>query len=407
MDKQVGELTRFLSHISVWDTLNRQAKEHYQSRLAPNFRLFDLFRCNEMTLSRCLAFLLDPKEAHGQGELFLSKFLQILPENLRFPSSGEATIFTEYTMPDSRRLDLLLTRSNSAIGIENKPWAEDQLLQLYDYAKWMNERYIQNHWLLIYLCNNEIGEKTLPNGSNPNLKDGVFPFTFYRFVEWLEECALHVTALQVRIFINELAQFIRENINGESNMDEQNELTQLILSSPENIRATFLAARSLRNIKSQMWQDFSDNLLNQLIPLEVSIEYDTSLLYGKKESGFYVIFHPSDQFFLKWQFEYSNHKGLCFGIARNDEAEQGKDPIRYLQIRNAMNQCFSYVSEEGTDSWPWWCWAESSMDVPGNWEMNPEAWLLLLNSDENSLAKRVIQIVQHMKDRFDLKLLRG
>lgn len=62
-------------------------------------------------------------------------------------------------MPDSRRLDLLLTRSNSAIGIENKPWAEDQLLQLYDYAKWMNERYIQNHWLLIYLCNNEIGEK--------------------------------------------------------------------------------------------------------------------------------------------------------------------------------------------------------------------------------------------------------
>ncbi len=47
------------------------------------------------------------------------------------------------------------------------------------------------------------------------------------------------------------------------------------------------------------------------------------------------------------------------------------------------------------------------MDVPGNWEMNPEAWLLLLKSDENSLAQTVIKIVQRMKDKFDLKLLRG
>jgi hypothetical protein len=407
MDKQVGELTRFLSHISVWDTLNRQAKEHYQSRLAPNFRLFDLFRCNEMTLSRCLAFLLDPKEAHGQGELFLSKFLQILPENLRFPNSGEATIFTEYTMPDSRRLDLLLTRSNSAIGIENKPWAEDQLLQLYDYAKWMNERYIQNHWLLIYLCNNEIGEKTLPNGSNPNLKDGVFPFTFYRFVEWLEECALHVTALQVRIFINELAQFIRENINGESNMDEQNELTQLILSSPENIRATFLAASSLRNIKIQMWKDFLKELRSQLTLLEVNLLNDDDLLDGKKETGFSIIFHSGDRLALRWQFEHSNYGGLCFGIVNHDETEQVKDSVLYPQIRSAMNQCFPYVSEEGTDFWPWWCFVEPNINVPNFWDMNPDAWLLLQDSDENSLAKKVIKIVKNMKEKFDLRLLRG
>lgn len=407
MDKQMDELTRFLSHISVWDTLNRQANERYQSKLAPNFRLFGLFRCDEMTLSRCLAFLLDPKEAHGQGELFLSKFLQILPESLSFPNLREAKIYTEYTMPGSRRLDLLLTSSNSAIGIENKPWAEDRLLQLYDYAKWMNGRHAQNHWLLIYLCNNEISEKTLPSNSDPSLKKGVFPFTFYRFTEWLEECALHVTALQVRVFIDELAQFVRENINGESNMDDQSKLTQLILSSPENIRATFLAASSLRNIKIQMWKDFLKELRSQLTLLEVNLTNNDGLLDGKKETGFNIIFQPGDRFALRWQFEYSNYKGLCFGIVNLDEVELVKNAVLYPQIRNAMNQCFPYVSEEGTDLWPWWCCFEPNINVPNYWDMSPDAWLLLQNSDENSLAKRVIHIVQHMKEKFDLRLLRG
>lgn len=53
-----------------------EAKSRYAAELAPDFHLFDHLRHNEVALSRYLGLLLDSQGAHGQGELFLSRFLQ-------------------------------------------------------------------------------------------------------------------------------------------------------------------------------------------------------------------------------------------------------------------------------------------------------------------------------------------
>lgn len=407
MDKNLSELVSLLTHISVWDKLDRQVKEHHQSKVAPDFRLFNFFRVDEMALSRCLAFLLNPQGAHGQGKLFLSRFIKLLPENVMFQASDDVRIRTEYTLPDSRRLDLLLTQSNSAIAIENKPWAEDQPRQLHDYAHWMNGRYFNNHWLLVYLCNNDISEYSLPANSSDALKKNTFPLTFYHLVEWLEECLLHVQAPQIRLFIDELILFINEQINGESKVVDSSELSQLILSSAENVRATFLAAQSLRNIKSQMWHQFINYLETQLSPLGAVIEAEHGLHEGKKECGFLIQFNPNDIFALKWQFEYANHKGLCFGIVSYQEPNVERDAVLYSKIHQSMSQTFSFVSEEKMAWWPWWCWIESAMEIPRHWDMNPEAWLCLLDKSEKSFAQSVINIAKEMKEKFPLELLRG
>ena len=55
--------------------LQREKTELYDSN---RFNPFQFMRTDEMGLSKILAFLLDPREAHGQGDLFLNSFLKYI-----------------------------------------------------------------------------------------------------------------------------------------------------------------------------------------------------------------------------------------------------------------------------------------------------------------------------------------
>ena len=55
--------------------LQREKTELYDSN---RFNPFQFLRTDEMGLSKILAFLLDPKETHGQGDLFLNSFLKYI-----------------------------------------------------------------------------------------------------------------------------------------------------------------------------------------------------------------------------------------------------------------------------------------------------------------------------------------
>ena len=51
--------------------LQREKNELYDSN---RFNPFQFLQTDEMGLSKILAFLLDPMETHGQGDLFLNSF---------------------------------------------------------------------------------------------------------------------------------------------------------------------------------------------------------------------------------------------------------------------------------------------------------------------------------------------
>ena len=93
------------------------------------FNVFSFFKVDEPKHSLLLAFLLNPHESHGQGNLFLKNFLERL--NILNPESNNWTVTAE-----KDRIDILLTRVNphSIIIIENKSnRAADQQFQLYRY----------------------------------------------------------------------------------------------------------------------------------------------------------------------------------------------------------------------------------------------------------------------------------
>jgi len=387
-----------------------QAKKRYASKIAPDFRLLRFFNINENTLSKCLAFLLRPDESHAQGDLFLSSFYHLIEKSETLKTDMKAQISTEYTISNSRRIDILVSDKNELTGIENKPWAADQKDQLYDYAHWLaaEAKRRGGGWSLVYLCNNEISEFAFRSKSSDDINKHVKPITFFQLENWLSQCALHIEAPAVRCFVDALIKFIREDINGETAMELQNELTEKLVASPQNLSAAFLIAQNMRQVKERLWKDFIVYLRQQMSPLGFKVDMNDELRTGSKYATFSVLFKEGDDFKLCWEFETSDYRNLAYGICSTVEPEDKLHNDYFPAIAQAMRHVFPEIDAkiESEGWWPWWCYVDAGMNVPRNWNMESDAWALLLERGEGSFAQSITSIAKRIHDEMDLSLLR-
>ncbi|WP_374438359.1 PDDEXK-like family protein [Pseudomonas panipatensis] len=405
---ETDAVERLLTEFTLWYDLNQQAKQRYQAQLAPEFRLMEFLHRDEMALSHYLSLLLNPKGQHGQGGLYLSRFIQLLPESLYRPYITEdIAAYTEFNLPNGRRLDIYLKSGSGGLAIENKPWASDQANQLRDYAEYLDGQFPGGQWLLIYLCNGEVSEYSLPKDTPAQLRQRIVALDFYHLASWLEECALHTRALSVRVFVDALAQFVREHINGELRLDNSQELTQLMLRSPANLKAAFSISQHLRQVKQQLWGDFIAYLKQQLAGMRVEVRWNESLLDGKRYSGFGVQFDPQDRYWLRWEFENANVTGLFYGIASVNKPVHQDD--HYPRIHKAMSALY-HTPHASEGWWPWWTYdTEVGMGqtFPYDWGHDADAWLLLQDRSEAGFAAGVVRMVKRLHDELDLSVLRG
>lgn len=408
---ELGNIRELLRNTVLLQEGYQQARKRYASKIAPDFRLFRFFNINENTLSKCLAFLLNPDESHAQGELFLSGFYKLIEKPETLTADKKAHVFTEYSLPSGRRIDILIADQNELTGIENKPWAADQKDQLRDYANWLikEAEKLSVGWSLIYLCNNEISEFTYPSLSSDDLNKNVKPITFFKLERWLSDCALHVEAPAVRCFVDALLKFIREDINGETDVELQTELTENLVASPQNLSAAFLIAQNLRQVKERLWKDFIAQLRQQLLPLGVSVAMNDELRLGSKYASFSLLFREGDDFKLSWEFDTSDYRNLAYGICSVSEPDEKLNKNCFPSIAAAMRHAFPEIDAnvETTGWWPWWCHANVGMNVPCNWNMDSDAWTLLLKRGEGNFAQSIVSMAQRIHDEVDLSLFRA
>lgn len=99
------------------------------------FNLFKNLKLTENQHSNLLKKLLNPRGKHGQGDLFLKSFLEML----KVPYNNEYwTVNTEKKAGEKGRIDLIIYSKDKRIIIENKiNGAVNQPNQLYRY--WKNE----------------------------------------------------------------------------------------------------------------------------------------------------------------------------------------------------------------------------------------------------------------------------
>jgi hypothetical protein len=390
---------KFLTDIFISTQALRKAKEIYADRIAPDFLFFDFLRDDEISLSRCLHNLLDVKGTHAQGTTFLQLFLDRFVKFDWAKSLSLKNIVLEQPTDASRRIDIYLQFDDGEIiAIENKPWASDQKNQLKDYAEYIEAQSFGKNWHLIYLCNNEASEESLPECVKEKLESkGRYSNLDYKnLLDWLESCYQHTKAPIVEIFIKELIRFIRVEINGELEMSEQKEMSQLILSSPENLQSAFQILQAIDPLKEEL-------LVKLRIELEQSVKaagfllvWDDSMAKGwKSYSGFGIKFKEEHNLYLRFEFAAPWLTDLYWGI-RRETASVNKNPEIWTKLNEVVRSKFT--SGKPSTWWPWWSWVEDSTDWGADmsdWYANYEPWALI---DSGELVKKIMLLVIKMHD---------
>lgn len=387
-------------------TLN-EARERFADRLAPDFSIFDYLRTDEMGLSRCIASLLDPTEKHGQKAVFLELFLE------KIHWEGDTKIHSvslEEQANGQRRIDIYLQfKSGEIIGIENKPWAGDQENQLSDYASFIKKEAKGNKWLLIYLSNNEPSEYGgIGKEKKKQLEDekNFAQLDYTSVIGWLEDCACKSKALIVRLFIEELAKFIRMNVNGELEMSEENEIKSLILASPQNVESAFHVSLVMRSVKEALLQEFHDDLRNKTKAKGFELIWDEAMSKGWRGSpGFGMKFSKEQNLYLRFEFDSSGLHDLYWGIAREHDSVK-KDDVIWKKISEVMSDQFGLSGK--SVRWPWWSWIDKKefSDDYRHWDTNETPWILI---NKGELAEKFVDLAVRVHAAFktheSLKLL--
>ena len=396
-----------LDSVARWNEVTTLAKLRYQAELAPDFSLMDWLKNDELALSRYLRFLLSPDETHGQSSLFLKGFLSLIEKSghdspiTTGGSHHKVRVDYEVTIENRRKIDLLMTSSEGFIAIENKPWAADQENQLRDYALWLNN--CERPWKLIYLCNQDPGEWTLPGNTPEALKQHILTISWHEVVKWLNECLLHVRAGAVKIFVESLIKYINQSINGEFIMDNSRELSEIIRKDSYSIESAFMIFNQMNEVRNDLFKEFISDLNASFINHPYSIETSDGDL-SKRGANFYIPLSPDGNYSLCWEFEYSGYYGLFFGISGVSLVEG-----QSAKIAAAMSEIFPHTQGKSSEYWSWWSRGfdlQGKNRIPRDWGNDGAVWAKLRERDADSIFAATREAILAVHETLDMGLLR-
>lgn len=225
-----GELTGFFSGLSPAVDIASRAQKEMDRWVATKFSIFDYFHERETDLSRVFAGLLTPSGAHGQGDRFLSLFLEeilpLLKETLpeySLPSDlHKCEVDLEYSTHERRRIDIVLKMpDNNLIGIENKPWAEEQERQVEAYLEFLQSEAKEGGiaWIL-FLSGDGNDPETLPEDLALRRCCQTVPYrknsTGGSLENWIKHCWKACEAERVRWFLKDLLEYFQRNFEKEN-----------------------------------------------------------------------------------------------------------------------------------------------------------------------------------------------
>lgn len=203
--------------------------------------LFNVFRvCGvnhyETRHSAILAELLNPSGSHGQGNAFLSLFLEDAGLKDFDFNTSTAVVQTESSM-ENGRIDILINDNRGKIIIiENKIYAADQYEQLKRYAKFAQDHYGDGNYRILYL--------TL-NGHNASGQsgDGVEYIKISygdEILKWIRDCtACCASKPIIRETLIQYANLIKELTNQNMDAKHVEELLNVMANHAGEVAAMY------------------------------------------------------------------------------------------------------------------------------------------------------------------------
>ena len=293
------EYERFFAELTARLDAAGKLEREFDRKLAHRFNIFDYLRKNseqdrvpELRLSRIIAHLLDPRQTHGQGTLFLRAFLDSagLNGDRGWPDVDgneiAVDVETEHSTRDHRSIDIFVEivadKQRYCLAIENKPYADDLENQVQDYLKYLSEEHLER-FLLIYLSPNGEGpsEESVPRKKLVEWKGrfAIMPYSWGQprradhfdafrncgsLADWLEECRKNCDAERLRWFLEDFRAFC-ETIGGQTVISKENEAAvKFVLSSPDNLKTAQVVYDSWSDVLGRVGPTFLQALSGRI-----------------------------------------------------------------------------------------------------------------------------------------------
>ena len=346
--------------------LQREKTELYDSN---RFNPFQFLRTDEMGLSKILAFLLDPKETHGQGDLFLNSFLKYIGKH-NFLAYDKIQVCVEKATSENRRHDIFIegflnNKRRWIVSIENKlRFASDQEEQLKDYRDDL-EKYKETEYCLIYLpvFKEPPSENSIRKNEWENLisERKAILLSAKDLVDWLDKTLIIAPA--VKQFCQNFKKFLNEELMG--NTETNNELVNYLMKNTD----VLYSALNVIDSREQLYEKLMIVLVEQL---QSRFESNYSRLkdYGWKcnsngdiDSRYFGIF--IDQGNVSWgvgiEFDTADLRNGYYGVyCHKDENRKLYDLIWNIFDKAGLRAHFKY-----TRFWAMWEWMDSNIR---NWD---------------------------------------
>ena len=279
-------LERFFNELSPRLDAARTVECELDRRLAPKFNAFDYLQPDELRLSKLIADLLNPKGPHGQGDLFLCRFLDLLSTE-GFDCGGDlrnSRVVTEIEIENRRRLDIVVHTDRCCLAIENKPYAADQPDQIKDYLAWLPGR----DDLLLYLTpqgeppsEDSMQSADLQDEAGKSLRimpyhrrakdawDDDFKRTGFGLTDWLRECRAHCDVERLRWFLREAETYCKRKFGGSAMTTGEHKIVKDFVLADDRNWTTALAVNDAvgkinANVRERFLQTIAGRLKTEL-----------------------------------------------------------------------------------------------------------------------------------------------
>lgn len=335
MENNINELLRT---VKAKIESHNEFKNAYDRQLAFDFNLLNFFKVGENKTSEIIAYFLNPKQKHGQGDAFLNIFLEHYVKDIPVLKdiSELDRIKCEYTIKDKRRIDIYMKFvDGKIIAIENKIWASDQNQQVTDYTEFLKDK-TKNKFVLIYLTpyGHEPSTESISMEDREKMKnDGNLKISSYKhdFLEIINQWIAVSEADNVTYFLKQFKHYLEVKFLGNSNLNLNKMMENIIKENKNEIVEIVNAYNELREKNEKRF----DKIVSKLASVQPDLK--------KKAKNQAVDLELQGPFYDKRPVSHSTYKAARMRL------KKGEDRIKVhfkCDFINFYISHFKEISEE-------------------------------------------------------------
>ena len=328
-------LQSLLNDINVILQKEKVRKEESRKR-GERFNMFELLGVAhyEVTHSKIIACFLDPKASHGQGDLFLKLFLNIIDDKTGL-NTTKAEVFTEYDIKEKGRIDIFIKdHLGNGIIIENKVYASDQDEQLIRYNIFADSTLTNKAIYYLTLYGNDASEN-----SSKGVAYNRISYTEH-IVNWLQSCIHHSATMPlIRESLVQYLNHIKQLTNQDMDTINKEALLKAMVANPE---ATAAICNSQEEYKKYVYNTYVRPEFENYAKEKDLIFEDVNLFSARGERGFYFRKRDWESAAIWIYTERSGEWAFYWGIS-NYNGDR-------MKVEKNKLEC---LNNNPTDYWPY------------------------------------------------------